>query len=126
MTFMHSDEAQRVLDQKYHSLGGGQIQIKQAWDRETSHKKILDEKERKVFVVSLPHDVTENDLQQHFVKFGEIEEIRIIKNKEENVMRGFGFVLFADRIGYIRVFEEGANHVINGKNVRQTMTSDRM
>lgn len=122
MTFMHSDEAQRVLDQKVHSLGGGQIQIKQAWDRETSHKKILDEKERKVFVVSLPHDVTENDLREHFVKFGDIEEIRIIKNKEENVMRGFGFVLFVDRIGYIRVFEEGASHVVKGKVVSHLLS----
>jgi len=79
-----------------------------------------------VFVVSLPHDVTENDLREHFVKFGEIEEIRIIKNKEENVMRGFGFVLFVDRIGYIKVFEEGASHVVKGKVVRSSLTPDRV
>lgn len=68
-------------------------------------------------MVSLPHDITEDDLRAHFIKFGDIEEIRIIKNKEENIMRGFGFVLFADRIGYTKVFEEGQEHVVKGKSV---------
>jgi hypothetical protein len=32
-------------------------------------------------------------------------------------MRGFGFVLFKDRLGYLRVFEYGEIHMIKGKQV---------
>lgn len=86
-------------------------------DKEASNKKVLDEKERKVFVVSLPHDIRKDDLQKYFSKYGEIEEVRIIKDKEANTMRGFGFILFTDRIGFIRVFEDGELHTIKGKQV---------
>lgn len=86
-------------------------------DKETSNKKVLDEKERKVFVVSLPHDIKKEDLRKYFAKYGDIEDVRIIKDKEAGTMRGFGFILFHDRIGYIRVFEEGDFHVIKGKQV---------
>ena len=86
-------------------------------DREASNKKVLDEKERKVFVVSLPHDITEDDLKRYFSRFGMIEEVRIIKDREIGTLRGFGFILFQDRIGSLRVFEEGDFHVIKGKQV---------
>lgn len=86
-------------------------------NRETSNKKVLDEKDRKLFVVSLPHDITAADLREYFSQFGDIEDERIIKNKEEGTMRGFGFVLFYDRVSYLRVFEQGDHHVIKGKPV---------
>ena len=86
-------------------------------DREASNKKVLDEKERKVFVVSLPHDISTEDLKRYFARFGAIEDVRIIKDKEVGTLRGFGFILFQDRLGYIRVFEEGDFHVIRGKQV---------
>lgn len=86
-------------------------------NRETSNKKILDEKERKVFVVNLSHDITEDHLRKYFSQFGQIEEVRIIKDKEVGTIRGFGFVLFQDRVSYIRVFEQGDFHLINGKQV---------
>lgn len=86
-------------------------------DKETSTKKLLDEKERKLFVVNLPFDVTTDNLRAYFRRFGDIEDVRIIKNKEEGTLRGFGFVLFFDRISSIRVFEEGDYHLINGKQV---------
>ena len=85
---------------------------------------MLDEKERKVFVVNLSHEITEgrlvltvDDLKDYFSQFGEIEEVRIIKNKEENVMRGFGFILFYDRVSYNKVFELSETHKINGRQV---------
>lgn len=123
ITFRDEYTAKQVLDIKQHYIKGEkviavhQVQIKRALDKEASNKKVLDEKERKVFVVSLPHDITTDDLKRYFARFGEIEEVRIIKDKEVGTMRGFGFVLFQDRIGYIKVFEEGDFHLIKGKQV---------
>lgn len=86
-------------------------------NRESSNLKVLDEKDRKLFVVSLPHDMTTNDLRNYFCHYGEIEDVRIIKNKEEGTMRGFGFVLYYDRVSCIRVFDQGDYHIISGKQV---------
>lgn len=93
------------------------MQVKPALNKETSTKKVLDEKERKLFVVNLPHDITIEDLRSYFEQFGQIEDVRIIKNKEVGTLRGFGFVLFYDRVSYIRVFEQGDHHLIKGKEV---------
>jgi RNA recognition motif-containing protein len=90
-------------------------------NRETSNKKVLDEKDRKLFVVSLPHDITTDDLREHFQQFGAIEDVRIIKNKEVGTLRGFGFILFYDRVSCIRVFEQGDHHVIRGKPVDKAL-----
>ena len=86
-------------------------------NRECSNQKVLDEKDRKLFVVSLPHDITTLDLKNYFYQFGQIEDVRIIKNKEVGTMRGFGFVLFHNRVSCIRVFDQGDYHLINGKQV---------
>ena len=86
-------------------------------NRETSNRKVMDEKDRKLFVVSLPHDITTSDLRDYFKHFGPIEDVRIIKNKEIGTLRGFGFILFYDRVSFIRVFEQGDHHVIKGKQV---------
>lgn len=87
-------------------------------NRESSNKKVLDEKDRKLFVVCLPYDITTEHLRDYFIQFGYIEDVRIIKDKEDGSMRGFGFILFYDRISCIRVFELGDYHVICGKQVR--------
>lgn len=86
-------------------------------NRETSNRKVIDEKDRKLFVVSLPHDITTSDLRDYFKQFGAIEDVRIIKNKEVGTLRGFGFILFYDRVSFIRVFEQGDHHIIKGKQV---------
>lgn len=79
-------------------------------------------------MVSLPHDICEADMESYFKQFGDIEDVRIIRDKEENVMRGFGFVLFKDRLSYNRVFEHGEIHQIKGKDVecRRVLLRDEL
>lgn len=101
-----------------HRIRGEKVQIKQAWDRETSNRRVLEEKERKVFIVNLTPEIREEDIEEHFRQYGEIEEIRVIRNKEDNMMRGFGFVLFKSRISYNLIFEnEETTHTIRGKSI---------
>jgi RNA recognition motif-containing protein len=87
-------------------------------NRESSNKKVLDEKDRKLFVVCLPYDTTTEHLRDYFIQFGDIEDVRMIKDREDGSLRGFGFILFYDRVSCIRVFELGDYHVICGKQVR--------
>lgn len=57
-------------------------------------------------------------LREYFKRFGEIEEVRVIKDKSEGLARGFGFVLFKNRMSYNRVFEASENHEVLGRRVK--------
>lgn len=49
---------------------------------------------RTVFVGRLPYDSTEMELQREFSKFGDIERIRVVRDKITNASKGYGFVMF--------------------------------
>ncbi len=45
-----------------------------------------------IYVGNLSNEVTEEDLKQAFETFGEVESVKIIKDKYTNGSKGFGFV----------------------------------
>ena len=45
-----------------------------------------------IYVGNLSYEVTEEDLQEAFEGFGQIESIKIIKDNYSNRSKGFGFV----------------------------------
>ncbi len=51
---------------------------------------------KKLFVGSLSFQTTEQELRQAFEKFGEVEEAKIITDRETGRPRGFGFVTLTD------------------------------
>lgn len=50
---------------------------------------------KKLFVGNLSWNLTEADLRKAFEKYGEIEELVILLDRETQRSRGFGFVTFA-------------------------------
>jgi RNA recognition motif-containing protein len=45
-----------------------------------------------IYVGNLSYEVTEEDLQKAFEAFGQVESVRIIKDKYSGQSKGFGFV----------------------------------
>ncbi|KAF3623227.1 hypothetical protein FXO38_30857 [Capsicum annuum] len=50
----------------------------------------------KVFVGGISTETTEENLTQHFCRYGEVAKSEIIKFRETGLSKGFGFVTFAD------------------------------
>lgn len=46
----------------------------------------------KIFITGLPENVGEDELTAVFGDFGQVKSLRIIKDRETNLSRGFGFV----------------------------------
>ncbi len=46
----------------------------------------------KLYVGNLSRDVTEDDLRQAFQPFGTLDSVAIIKDRSNNVSKGFGFI----------------------------------
>jgi len=51
---------------------------------------------KKLFVGNLSWDATDNDLKDIFSKFGELSEVTVLKERDTNRSKGFGFVTFAN------------------------------
>lgn len=50
----------------------------------------------KIFVGGLDFKLTNEDLKQHFLQFGDIETAVILKDINTGMSRGFGFVTFKE------------------------------
>lgn len=53
----------------------------------------------KVYVGNLSYRMTEDELHDAFVQFGEIEEAILIKDRATGRLKGFGFVTFTNEEG---------------------------
>lgn len=66
-----------------------------------------------IYVGNLSNEVTEEDLKQAFETFGEVQSVKIIKDKYTNRSKGFGFVEMASKA-------EGQSAIsgLNGKELK--------
>ncbi len=68
----------------------------------------------KIYVGNLPYEVTEEDLRQEFVAFGEVTSVSIITDKYSGRPKGFGFVEMASKSE-----AEAAITGLNGKTIKE-------
>lgn len=73
----------------------------------------IDEEDRKLFVGGLPQECTQEDLNEYFGKYGELERVQLKMDPTTGRSRGFAFVLFADVSGLEAATVE--DHSIKGK-----------
>lgn len=53
--------------------------------------------QNKIYVGNLSYDVNKDDLQQEFSKFGTIDEINLIIDRDTGRSKGFGFITFSSQ-----------------------------
>lgn len=51
---------------------------------------------KKLFIGGISWNTTEDGLRQAFSQFGDIEEVRIVMDRETGRSRGFGFLVFSN------------------------------
>ena len=66
-----------------------------------------------IYIGNLSYEVTEEDLKQAFETFGEVESVKIIKDKYTNRSKGFGFVEIPDKAS-----AQSAINELNGKELK--------
>ncbi|MDD4526682.1 MAG: RNA-binding protein [Candidatus Margulisbacteria bacterium] len=49
-----------------------------------------------IYVGNLKYEVRENDLQEMFSEFGEVSKVKIVKDRDTDRSKGFGFVTMDD------------------------------
>ena len=78
----------------------------------------------KVYVGNLPFSMSEEDLKNEFAACGEIEEVRVINDRETGRPKGFAFVTFATLEGMNAAIAKDGKE-LGGRNVRINKAEDK-
>lgn len=70
----------------------------------------------KLFIGGLSVDTRDDDLRQHFEKFGHVLDASVVMDKKTGLSRGFGFCSFSDASAGDRVMSQ-RQHIISGQSV---------
>lgn len=80
---------------------------------------------KKLYVGNLLYDVTEDDLKELFSEFGEVSSVNLIKNREDNTSKGFGFVEMSEGDAADKAVEELDGQDYRGRNLRVNEARER-
>ncbi|CAR27077.1 hypothetical protein ZYGR_0I03510 [Zygosaccharomyces rouxii] len=86
------EEASHAKDNEYAKLN----QETRGWEPHKDPNIKETDPFKTIFVGRLPYDTTEMELQREFSKFGDIERIRVVRDKVTNKSKGYAFVLFTN------------------------------
>ncbi|XP_030921555.1 RNA-binding protein 3-like [Geospiza fortis] len=74
--------------------------------------------EGKLFVGGLNYDTDEQGLEQHFSSFGPISEVVVVKDRETQRSRGFGFVTFSNPEHASDAMQAMNGECLDGRQIR--------
>lgn len=72
---------------------------------------------RKLFVGNLPFDITRDNLEKYFAKFGQVETARMAEFEDTGRCKGFGHVVYQKEKDAITAVQSGP-HCLNGRMLR--------
>ena len=78
---------------------------------------VIGEDERKLFVAGIRGDIFEEQLVEYFDKFGEVESVKIVYDRDTNRRRPYGYITFKDSASAAKALEQ-PEHVINSQTLR--------
>ncbi|CAE6087406.1 unnamed protein product [Arabidopsis arenosa] len=90
-----------------------EMEIEVAQEPKADSDDVLDT--GRLFVRNLPYTATEEELTDHFSKFGEISEVHLVLDKETKNSRGMAFVLYLIPVYAKRAMEELDNKDFQGR-----------
>ena len=71
-----------------------------------------------IYVGSLSYDVNEEELKQAFEAFGEVESVKIIKDKYTNRSKGFGFVEMSGKSNALSAIDGLSGTELKGRTIK--------
>lgn len=71
-----------------------------------------------LFVGNLSFRMTEDELQSLFSNYGQVSSVRIIKDRDSGLSKGFGFVEMSDSTEANSAIEQLNGHEVLGRSLR--------
>ena len=80
---------------------------------------------KKLFIGGLSWNTSETRLREVFEKFGDLEDVRIITDRDTGRSRGFGFVTFTEEEAAQKAITEMDGSSLDGRNVKVNEAEDK-
>ncbi|CAK8682731.1 uncharacterized protein LOC143470186 isoform X2 [Clavelina lepadiformis] len=127
VTFRRIMMVDKVMDERPHKLDGRTVTPKRAVSREDSEKPGAHATVKKIFVGGIKEDTTEPMLREYFQKFGTVDIVEVMEDRETHKKRGFAFVTFADHDPVDKIVSQ-KYHTINSHNceVRKALPKNEL
>ncbi len=71
-----------------------------------------------IYVGKLPYSIAEDDLRALFAEFGELEAVKIIKDKFSGQSKGFGFVGMPNNSEADQAIKALNGKLVDGRNIK--------
>ena len=113
VTFSSMTEVDAAMAARPHSIDGRVLEPRRAVPREASGQRGAHWALKKLFVGGIKEDTEEHHLREYFEKYGKIDAIEIITDRQSGKKRGFGFVTFDDYDPVDKIVLQKC-HAING------------
>ena len=80
---------------------------------------------KKVFVGGLSWNTNDDTLRNAFEAFGQVEEAKVIQDRETGRSRGFGFVTFVDSDGVQKAISAMDGKELDGRTIKVNEAEDK-
>ncbi|EDK72831.1 RNP-1 like RNA-binding protein [candidate division TM7 genomosp. GTL1] len=72
---------------------------------------------KKLFIGSLAYATTDDSLRAHFAEKGEVEEAKVVTDRDSGRSKGFGFVTYVNDEDADTAIKELDNSELDGRNI---------
>lgn len=123
--FADPDCREAALKEK-HEIDGREVDPKPAMSKDAMRVQTVQmgrAKAVKIFVGGIAPTTTDEDFKKHFAQYGEIASADLLKDRESQRPRGFGFVTYAKEGVVDKVME--MTHELDGKSVELRVAEPR-
>ncbi|XP_062972391.1 heterogeneous nuclear ribonucleoprotein A3 isoform X1 [Elgaria multicarinata webbii] len=127
VTYSCVEEVDGAMAARPHKVDGRVVEPKRAVSREDSVKPGAHLTVKKIFVGGIKEDTEEYNLRDYFEKYGKIETIEVMEDRQSGKKRGFAFVTFDDHDTVDKIVVQ-KYHTINGHNceVKKALSKQEM
>ncbi|EGW07176.1 Heterogeneous nuclear ribonucleoprotein A3 [Cricetulus griseus] len=117
VTYSCVEEVDAAVCAQSHEVDGHVVETKRTISREDSVKPGACLAVKKMFVGGIREDTEEYNLRDYFEKYGKIETIEVMEDRQSRKKRGFARVTFDDHDTVDKIVVQKC-HTINGHNVK--------
>lgn len=80
---------------------------------------------KKLFIGGLSWNTNEGGLRAAFEQFGELDEVKVVVDRNTNRSRGFGFITFQNEADAQTAIDEMNGKELDGRTIKVDVAQDR-
>ena len=122
--FKDVESAQKTLKLSGNKLGDQTIRIDLALKDESSGSQDRDQS-KAIFVGNLGFATSEDEVREHFNKCGNITDVRIVRDSQTGIGKGFCYVNFSNRDDVRTALDLMGSTTLNGRELRVSQAVSR-